>query len=140
MESILLKVPAIALRQGFTHGQPVKWGTAEAHGPDVIGRLLAAGWPEDVLLNINFPDVPAEGVTGVRVARQGRRDLSDLVIDPRVDARGVPYYWIGFRRQVGRPAEETDLAAVQAGAISVTPLQLDLTHDATLSRLKDALA
>lgn len=140
MEGTLLKVPAMALSQGFAHGHPPKWRTAEVHGPALLRRLLDAGWPEGVLININFPDVAADAVSGVRLARQGRRDLSDLQIDARVDARGVPYYWIGFRRQIGQPAGETDLAAILAGAISVTPLQLDLTHVATLKRLAGALA
>ena len=140
MEGTLLRIPSIALSQQLTPGHPVKWATAEHHGPKVIGRLLAAGWDADVLINVNFPDVLHERVSGVVVCRQGRRDLSDLMIDSRVDARGVPYYWLGFRRQKGKPQKTTDLAAVEAAAIAVTPLQLDLTEARALKRLKAALA
>jgi 5'-nucleotidase len=140
MEGTLLKVPSIALSQCFSFGHPVRWATAEHHGAALIRRLLLAGWPEDVLVNVNFPDVPHDQVNGTVVSSQGRRDLSDLVLDARVDARGVPYYWIGFRRQVGKPQPRTDLATVARGAISVTPLQLDLTHRNTLTQLKKALA
>lgn len=140
MEGTLLGIPSIALSQNYKHQHPVKWATAEHHGAPIIRKLLKQGWPRDVLINVNFPDVMHSQVSGVEVAQQGKRDLSDLVIDDRVDARGVPYYWIGFRRQLGAPADDTDLGVVARGGISVTPLQLDLTHRSTLKRLKAALA
>lgn len=139
MEGTLLGVPSIAMSQCFQFGHPVKWATAEHHAPKVIRKLLKAGWPKGVLININFPDVIAESVTGVEVVRQGQRDLTDLVLDHRIDARGVPYYWIGFRRQKSKSKRQSDLGATENGAIAVTPLQLDLTQGATLKALKSAL-
>ncbi len=139
MEGTLLGVPSIAMSQCFQFGHPVKWATAEHHAPKVIRKLLKAGWPKGVLININFPDVIAESVTGIEVVRQGQRDLTDLVLDHRIDARGVPYYWIGFRRQKSKSKRQSDLGATENGAIAVTPLQLDLTQGATLKALKSAL-
>lgn len=140
MEGSLLGVPSIALSQCFQHGHPVKWGTAEHHAPKVIRKLLKAGWAKDTLINVNFPDVVAESVTGVEVVPQGKRDLADLLLDSRVDARGVPYYWIGYRKQKNKAKRHTDLGATENGAISVTPLQLDLTHKTGMKALKAALA
>lgn len=139
MEGSLLGVPSIALSQCFQHGHPVKWKTAEYHAPRVIRKLLKNGWPKDTLININFPDVMAESVTGVEVVKQGKRELTDLLLDARVDARNVPYYWVGFRRQKNKSKRHTDLGATESGAISVTPLQLDLTHRASMNALKAAL-
>jgi 5'-nucleotidase len=139
MEGTLLNVPSIALSQCMSFGHPVKWSTAAHHGAKLVRRLLAAGWPEGVLLNINFPDVAHDSVKGVVAAAQGRRDLSDVQFDARVDARGVPYYWIGFRRRLGTPPRQTDLATVLRGLISVTPLQLDLTHHKTMRDLSRVL-
>ena len=140
MEGTMLGVPSIALSQVYLPGHAVKWATAEHHGPKLIRRLRKAGWTEGVLLNINFPDTTHDRVTGVELAVQGHRDLTELHIDDRIDARGVPYYWIGFRRQPDeRPGRETDLGVVAEGGISVTPLQLDLTHGRTLKRLRAAL-
>ncbi|MBS4048448.1 MAG: 5'/3'-nucleotidase SurE [Alphaproteobacteria bacterium] len=140
MEGSLLGVPSIALSQCFQHGHPVKWGTAEHHAPKVIKKLLKTGWAKDTLINVNFPDVVADSVTGIEVVPQGKRDLTDLLLDARVDARNVPYYWIGFRRQKDKYKRHTDLGATEAGAISVTPLQLDLTHKTGMKALKAALA
>ncbi|HLT77229.1 MAG TPA: 5'/3'-nucleotidase SurE [Ferrovibrio sp.] len=139
MEGTLLGVPSIALSQCFQFGHPVKWATAEHHAPKVIRKLLKAGWPKGVLINVNFPDVIADSVTGIEVVKQGQRDLTDLVLDHRIDARGVPYYWIGFRRQKSKAKRQSDLGATENGAISVTPLQLDLTQSATLKALRSAL-
>lgn len=140
MEGSLLGVPSIALSQCFQHGHPVKWGTAEYHAPRVIKKLLKTGWAKDTLINVNFPDVVADSVTGIEVVPQGKRDLTDLLLDARVDARAVPYYWIGFRKQKNKAKRQTDLGATENGAISVTPLQLDLTHKTGMKALKAALA
>lgn len=139
MEATLLGVPAIAMSQVLSFGHPVKWATAENHAPPLIRKLVKAGWPKNVLLNINFPDVVAESVKGVKVTTQGQRDLSDMVMDKRVDARGFPYYWIGFRREIGVPEAGTDMDAIAKGYVSLTALQLNLTDEATMTALKKAI-
>ena len=55
MEGTLLGLPAIALSQMAEHGHPVKWATAEHFLPEVLKRLCGAGWPANVLINVNFP-------------------------------------------------------------------------------------
>ncbi len=139
MEATLIGVPAIALSQSFARRERMRWKTAERHAPDLIRRLCAIGWPENVLINVNFPDIDADEVVGVDVCRQGKRDLSSLDMEERIDARGQPYFWIGFRPVQGRPARATDLAAVENDRIAVTPLQLDLTENRVLKSLRQAL-
>ncbi|HJM51584.1 MAG TPA: 5'/3'-nucleotidase SurE [Alphaproteobacteria bacterium] len=140
MEGTLVGIPSIALSQAVVPGQTAKWATTESHAPALIRRLLAAGWPDDTLININFPDVVAAKAGDLQITVQGRRDTADLVIDARVDARGQPYFWIGYRRNLGTPyPAATDLGVVEAGGISLTPLQIDLTHRATVKALKKSL-
>jgi 5'/3'-nucleotidase SurE len=139
MEGTLLGIPSIAMSQVFLGGHPVKWSTAEHYGPDLIRRLLAAGWPDGVFVNVNFPDAPVGSVAGTTVCSQGRRDVGDIYIDERVDTRSVPYYWIGFRRHAGEADPDTDLAVVARGGIAVTPLHIDLTHERTRKALDQAL-
>jgi 5'-nucleotidase len=97
------------------------------------------GWPADVLLNINFPGVPPAQVTGIEVTVQGQRDQSLLSVDARMDTRGVPYYWLAFERRFIDPPDSTDLNAIAARRISVTPLHLNLTHGAARHALARAL-
>jgi 5'-nucleotidase len=139
MEGTLLRVRSIALSQCLTHGEPVKWATAERYAPGIIQRILDSDWDASIMINVNFPDVEADEVSGVEMVPQGRRDLSQLRIEERVDARGIPYYWLGFRPQSAPPKPGTDLAVVAEGGISVTPVSLDLTHHPALENLESAL-
>jgi 5'-nucleotidase len=139
MEGTALGVPSIALSQAFGHSADVDWSAATTHGPSVIRKLMSIGWPADVLMNINFPDCDAGAVRGVEVTEQGKRDLQTAMLDRRIDARGVPYYWIGFKRGRSQPPEGTDLKAIHGRRISVTPLHLNLTEFRERDRLKPLL-
>ena len=69
---------------------------------------------------------------------QGRRDAHLVKIDPRIDGRGNPYYWVALARQKRNIPTGTDLEALSQGRIAVTPLKLDLTHEPSVTRLTDA--
>ncbi len=140
MEGTLLGVPSIAVSQAypFNNRDGIRYAVAEHHGPALIRKVLDLGIPEGVLININFPSVPDEAVKGVKVTVQGRRDTQILRIEPRFDGRHHPYFWIAFTPARQSPPEGTDLAAMNAGAISITPLRLDLTDMPTVTRLAEA--
>lgn len=136
MEGTLLGVPSVAISQAYGPGDrnQIHWDCAESHAPGILRKLLAEGIPADVLFNLNFPNVAPDAVKGVAVTVQGRRDQELLQLQPRQDGRGNPYYWIAFQRSRSEPANGTDLKALAEGRISVTPLELDLTHEPTLTR------
>ncbi len=137
MEGTLLGVPSIAVSQVYTDGMPIKWATAEKWLARILKRLTADAWPADVLMNVNLPDIPATKVIGIEITRQGVRKIgSDIARG--TDPRGEPYYWIGAQRREEAYHRGTDLEAVGRGAVSVTPLTMDLTHGPTIARLKGA--
>lgn len=140
MEGTALGIPSLALSQsyGFEEGYRVRWNCAETHGPEVVRRLVATGWPEpqEVLMNVNFPDCEPEDVKGIEITEQGKRDMQTAVMERRVDLRKNPYYWIGFKRVRSNPAKGTDLCAIYEKRISITPLHLNLTEYKVLARLK----
>ena len=140
MEATVLGIPAIALSQStLLDDGNVKWSCAEAHGPGLIKRLLEAGWPKDVLININFPDAQPDAVKRIEVTSQGKRDESLANLIERTDARGQQYFWLGYKRIRSNPPEGTDLRAIYDGRISVTPLHLNLTEDRTRKALSQHL-
>jgi len=144
IEGMALGVPSIALSQmmgAYRGDHREDFRPAEAFAAALIERLVAAGWPADVILNINFPiatDTPVGHVAAghVEVTRQGFRDVRTRFAEQRTDLRGRDYYWLGYRNEPSRPAEGTDLRAAYEGRISVTPLHIDLTHMETVHALR----
>jgi 5'-nucleotidase len=142
MQGMQLGIPAIALSQarGFRGEEAaIPWDTAETFGPGSVGALLKNGWPNDVLINVNFPDLPPDEVKAVETTFQGRRDQHIVYADKRTDLRGGAYFWLGFRGKLSNPPVGSDLRAIYEGRISVTPLHIDLTHMTTLHDLKGVL-
>jgi 5'-nucleotidase len=141
MEGAVLGIPSVAMSQamGGRDETEAVWGCAETHGPPLLKRLVEIGWPKDILLNINFPPLPAAKVRRVSVVAQGQRDQSLLKVEERVDARNRTYFWIGFKRVFSDPETGTDLRAMYEGRISVTPLHLNLTELRQQQRLASML-
>lgn len=134
MEATILGVPAMSFSQFLTPDHPVRWSTAEHWAPDIIRRATAVGWGRNVLINVNFPDLPHDKVLGIEVTRQGKRKIGDQISE-RLDPRGQPYIWIGAQRAEDRSTPGTDIEAVCRGAVAVTPLCVDLTDRETMRAL-----
>lgn len=139
MEGALAGVRSVALSQVYARdgmGDTVPFDAASAWGERVIRPLLDAPWAPRTLVNVNFPPLPADQVQGVRVVDQGLRDYGRLRITPGTDPRGYDYFWFSLGSTVSTPGHHTDLEAVRDGFISVTPLHLDMTHQASLEMLR----
>ncbi|MEO0786051.1 MAG: 5'/3'-nucleotidase SurE [Pseudomonadota bacterium] len=131
-------IPSIALSQSqnFRGRGSCPWETAEAWGPKALGPVLEQGWPDDVVININFPDRDPDDVAGIQYTRQGFRDEQIIRTEKREDLRGNNYFWIGYRGTLSNPDEGTDLKAIYDGYVSVSPLHVDLTHNRFLEKMR----
>jgi 5'-nucleotidase len=139
MEGVLAGVRSIALSQVYSKegmGDTVPFATAEAWGERVLRPILDIPFEPRVLVNINFPALLPDAVKGIKVVRQGFHDYSRGSIVKGTDPRGYDYYWFGLHGIEHTPGHATDLEAVGDGYIAVTPLQLDLTHHASLAALQ----
>lgn len=140
MEGALAGIRSIALSQVYAHeglGDSVPFAAAEAWGAKVLAPLIDMEFARRTLVNINFPAIDPAAIKGVRVVRQGFHDYARGSIVKGVDPRGYPYYWFGLHGMEHTPGHDTDLEAISDGYISVTPLQVDLTHSHSLDRLAD---
>lgn len=140
MEGALAGIPSIALSQVYSKegvGNNVDFSAAEEWGAKVLRPLLDAPFAPRTLINVNFPAIPAHKVNGIRVVRQGFHDYARGSVVEGIDPRGFPYFWFGLHGIEHTPGHNTDLEAIAEGFVSVTPLQLDLTHDASMSNLVD---
>jgi 5'-nucleotidase len=136
MEGALAGIRSIALSQVYSRegaGEDVPFAAAEAWGERVLRPLIDAPFAPGMLVNVNFPALPADAVKGVKVAPQGIRDYGRAKMIRHTDPRGFPYYWLSFHGIVETRGHQTDLEAVADGHVTVTPLHLDLTY-------RDALA
>jgi 5'-nucleotidase len=140
MFGMQLGVPSIALSQAqnFRERGSLSWETAKAWGAKAIRPLLEMGWPNDVVMNVNFPDVEPGDVRGIQITRQGFRDEAIIHTDRREDLRGNDYYWIGYRGKLSKPDEGTDIRAIYDGYVSISPLHVDLTHEPFLKTLRES--
>ena len=143
MEGALLGVPSIALSQAYAGavGRPqIEWEATETHAAPVIRTILEAGIAPGGLVNVNFPACPASEVEGIELTSQGRRNTELMRVEERRDGRGFPYYWLMFQRGGFSPEAGTDMEAIAAKKISLTPLRLDLTDEATRRRYAELFA
>jgi 5'-nucleotidase len=139
MEGALAGIPAVAMSQALRdagHG----FAAAEAWAAKVLAPLLDLQMAKRTVVNINFPALAPAEVRGVRVVRQGFHDYARGSLVEGTDPRGRPYFWFGLDDIEHTLDHGTDLEAVNDGYIAVTPLQLDLTHHASIGNLAEQYA
>jgi 5'-nucleotidase len=143
MEGTLCGVPSIAMSQGFSMWEAnptVQWDIPRIRGAEVIRSIMAMGIPQGILMNVNFPDcLPEHCTEELRITRTGRRKHGKQ-LDERLDRKIRPYYWIHWGEEDDHIAHpDSDLTAVAANHISITPINLDLTDYAVMEYMKGNL-
>ncbi len=139
-EGALAGIRSIALSQVYSRediGEDATFDAAEQWGVKVLKPLVNMPFAPRTLINVNFPPLPGEKVKGIRVVRQGFHDYSRGSLIESMDPRGFPYFWFGLHGMEHTPGHETDLEVVADGFISVSPLQVDLTHYPSLDRIAE---
>ena len=139
MEGALAGIPAVAMSQAIRDGGH-GFAAAQFWAANVLAPLLDLQMAKRTVVNVNFPPLPADQVKGIRVVRQGFHDYARGSLIEGADPRGRPYFWFGLHDIEHTLDHGTDLEAVSEGYISVTPLQLDLTHHASIGVLAESYA
>ena len=126
MEGLILGIPSIAfsLIDGYKPG--ANFEAATQWSRRIVAQALEQALPAELLLNVNIPVGTPAAIREAHVTRLGERIYRDELI-VRHDPRGRPYYWIGGDEPTGVTDEGTDLGAIAAGYVSITPLHFDLT-------------
>ncbi len=137
-EGFLLGIPSMAISLAGGHGGS-HFDSAARVACALVERFRGGSPAAQVLLNVNVPDVPFEDLGTLEVTRLGKRHKAEPVVKT-MTPRGDTVYWIGAAGAAQDAGEGTDFAAVAAGRVSVTPLQMDLTHFAQLGAVRDWLA
>lgn len=133
-EGFLLGIPALAVSSEARSGKPL-WEAAE-QASFLVRQLLAHPIPQSILINMNVPNCAKSEMKGFKVTRLGRRHKAEPVI-PAKNPRGETIYWVGAAGQEADAGPGTDFDAVKNYWVSLTPLQIDLTHHAQLAQLEN---
>jgi 5'-nucleotidase len=135
MEGYLLGVPAMAI--SLTSKRGAHFSTAARVVRELVERFQRRSFGEPVLLNVNVPDEPE--IRGLRLTRLGRRHRAEKTVT-QLTPRGETVYWVGAAGEAADAGAGTDFHAVAQGFVSVTPLQIDLTHAGQIDKVQGWLS
>lgn len=136
MEGRFLGLPAIAV--SMANHAPRHFDTAAKVIIKILKQLKTNPLPQDIILNINVPDLAYDDLSGLLVTRLGHRHKAEPVIKEK-DPRGRDIYWVGPPGAEQDAGEGTDFYAVRNGYVSITPIQVDLTRHESLASLNEWL-
>ncbi len=111
-----------------------EYGRAAEIGLDVIRGLLARQPAKGSLFNINIPTRALRGTPELRVVPMSVARYGEA-FERRTDPRGRAYYWATNDPPPPPSPHESDVTALAAGAVTLTPLDYDLTHRAAIDTL-----
>jgi 5'-nucleotidase len=136
MEGTILNVPSIALSLLCNGSEKIHWDTAEKKAPALIKKLIAIGWADNTLINMNFPDCVASKVRGVKVCSQGKR-IVNIKLSERADPKGRPYFWLGGERDNTPEKTGVDIDYLHNDYITITPIGMDLTDYKSMKKIAE---
>ena len=135
-EGFLFGIPAIAFSQLHKGWDELEAAAMVAR--DIVERRFD-NLPQPYLLNVNIPNLPYDQLKPALATRLGKRHESEPVIKAQ-DPHGRDIYWIGPPGGARDAGEGTDFHATANGHVSITPLQIDLTHATQLAALRKDLS
>jgi 5'-nucleotidase len=136
-EGRFLGLPAIAI--SMNSHSPVHFETGARVAETLVSKLINEPLTENVILNVNVPDIPFSELKGMVSTRLGHRHKAEPVIQSQ-DPRGQTIYWVGPAGAEQDAGPGTDFYAVRQGYVSVTPLHVDLTRHNALQKVDEWLS
>jgi 5'-nucleotidase len=136
MEGYLLGIPSIAI--SMSQHDSTYFETAARVAVELIQHYQKINFKTATLLNVNVPDIPYDQLQGLQVTRLGKRHKAEPVIQLKTP-RNETVYWVGAAGQPNDGGLGTDFFAVANRQVSISPIQVDLTHHAQLTEIQDWL-
>ncbi|MBR9756750.1 MAG: 5'/3'-nucleotidase SurE [Algicola sp.] len=133
LEAGIEGIPAI----GFSlcnYNYNANFEAAKHYAKQIVAKALAEGIPKDVVLNVNFPDVPQKDIKGIRICRQAKANWIEE-FDKRQTPHGKDYYWLTGTFVNLDNGQDTDEWALENNYISIVPVQFDLTAHHSIQTL-----
>lgn len=134
MEGRFLGLPAVAISLVSRDHDPQHFETAAFAAVQIVKRLASDPLPADTILNVNVPDIEWDKISAFEATRLGNRHRAESCI-AAPDPRGRAFFWIGPAGPEQDAGPGTDFDAIRRGAVSVTPIKVDLTRYQALEQV-----
>lgn len=135
VEGAFFRITSIACSQEYTESKPDFAHGAEA-SRRVIEQILSHQPETGSLFNVNIPSIDKGSIKGVVIKPLNVAPYVEK-FDRRTDPRGRVYFWSTPGFGCPEPLAHTDVAALEQGYITVTPLHFDLTEHRKLEELRE---
>ena len=135
VEGAMENIPSIGFSL-YNYDSDADFSTAKMVAEKMIQRALEGGFPQNICLNVNVPDLSINELKGIKICKQANAFWNDS-FDKRLDQFGKPYFWLTGDFELQNTDPETDLQAIEQGYASVVPTQFDMTAYSALETLKN---
>lgn len=133
LEGAMEGIPSIGFSlANFEHNADFE--PCRAYVQQIVKSALKGNFPSHVALNVNFPNIPASEMKGIKVCRQAFARWKEE-FENRKDPRGRDYFWLSGSFTNLDEGVDTDEAALAEGFVSIVPCQFDLTAFAALTQV-----
>ena len=135
LEAAMLDYPAMAVSLSSMSPDPIYFDASAKFVCRFLPKLKNIKFPKKCILNINTPALEEEDVAGVQITQLGTKMFTDDY-DKRIDPRGKVYYWMAGELTSRHEEDGTDIAAVRANCVSITPITFEMTHKEVMEKLE----
>ncbi len=135
LEAAMLNYPSIAVSLSSMTPDPTYFNSTAKFVCRFLPKLKNIVFPKNSILNINAPALEEEDVAGVEITKLGTKMFTNNY-DKRIDPRGKVYYWMAGELTSKHEEDGTDISAVRANRISITPITFEMTHKNVIADLE----
>ena len=132
------KIPSMAVSLAFQDRKPeMRFDIAARVAASIAESIKNGTMQTEAILNVNVPSISPELIKGIRVTRTA--DFGYVRLDDAIGKSAISH-----EVEIGSPDEvstedNTDVWAINAGYISITPLHLEVTHHDAMLSVKEGI-
>lgn len=136
IEAAICKIPSIAVSLGVADAdEECDYNIPADFAEKVLDIAKDKYLKDDVVLNLNVPNLKREEIKGIKVCKTGFKMYDDTYVEKHENNKSIGYYQQG--KLTGYDIEETDLYYIKRGYVTLTPLHYDLTNYEILKQVKN---
>lgn len=135
VEGAMENIPSVGFSL-YSYDSDADFSAAQMVAEKIVKRILEGGFPQNICLNVNIPDLKQNEIKGIKICKQANAFWNDC-FDKRLDQFGKPYFWLTGDFELQQSEAETDLLAIEEGYASVVPTQFDMTAYSAMDTLKN---